>query len=125
MTVWDDLQQREQEQTAAIRALIGDQADKIAAEHNFGEPSAAKRGRNPRFPYVPVIKITNEREFVHTRQLKGLAYETREQAVDRARRAIAGYRIKLADDLCKPRLRAMREQYGLPRDPLETKDPAS
>lgn len=115
MSAYERLQAREVKRTAAIRALIGDRVDLIAAAEDFGVPSAAKRGRNPRWPFVPVVKFESGR----TQQLRGLAYSTREDAVARAERQIDARRQQLARDLCRPNMRALREQHGLPRDPLE------
>lgn len=114
----DQMAERERTRTEAIRARFGETIDQIATSHDFGEASAAKRGRNPRFPYVPVIK---HRAFGghRTTQLRGLAYADRAAAVRRAQAAIDQSRRKLADDLCNPRHRALREQFGLPRCPLD------
>lgn len=118
VSVWDELQEREAAQAAEIRSLLGDQVDRIAASVNFGEATASKRGRTAARPYVPVIRHTSPNSKTTTTQLRGLAYPTREEALERARKEIAGYRARLAKDLCSPRKRAMREKYGLPRDPL-------
>lgn len=83
-----------------------------AANADLGSPTAAKRGRNPRWPYVPVLTLAGGR----TQQLRGLAYATREEAVGRAEREIAAMRASLARRLLVPRHRALREQFGLPRE---------
>lgn len=113
MSVLDDMAAREAQRTRAIRDALGDRIDEVVAAQDFGQASASKRGRNPRWPYVPVIKFETGR----TQQLRGLAYATRTEAVDRAQREIDAWRRKMAADLCRPNLRAFREQYGLPRDP--------
>jgi hypothetical protein len=57
------------------------------------KPSAAKRGRDPRFPYVPVIihdgVLSDGRHHHHTEQVRGFAYATREEALAMARITIA------------------------------------
>lgn len=64
-----------------------ERVDRVAAEADFGTAGAVKRGRNPQFPYVPIIKW-DLNGAPRTTQLKGLAYEDRQKAVDRAQRQI-------------------------------------
>lgn len=124
MSVWDELQAREKSRAEAIRELLGDRIDEIAAGRDFGAASAAKRGRNPNRPYVPIIKLRSDGSQLggygsaRTRQLKGLAYAERAEAVARAQAQIDERRRCFAAQLCRPNERALREQYGLPRDPL-------
>lgn len=124
MSVWDELQDREKAQTEAIRDILGARIDEIVAARDFGAPSAAKRGRNPKYPYVPIIKLRSDGSQLgsygsaRTRQLKGLAYAERDEAVICARIQIEEYRRRFAADLCRPNARALREYYGLPREPL-------
>lgn len=123
MSVLDELKSREEGRTAAIRAALGDALDAVVRARDFGSPSAAKRGRNPKYPYVPIIKLRSDGGQLggygsaRTRQLRGLAFATREEAVARAQRQIDAARAQFANDLCKPNYRAFREQYGLPRVP--------
>ncbi len=98
-----------------VRAAIGDQIDAIVADHDFGIPAAVKRGRNARYPYVPVIRHVGGYR-PRTEQLLGLAYATRTDAITAAERAIDRRRAKLAYDLAEPCMRALREQSGLPRE---------
>lgn len=86
-------------------------ANAIALTLDYGQPSAAKRGRNPNFPYVPVIDFGSR-----TEQVRGLAYVTREEAVNSAFATIMARRNDLRQKLMEPRYRALREQHGLPRD---------
>lgn len=84
-----------------------------------GTPSAAKRGRNPNWPYVPIIDHGEQSIGVYrtrTRQLRGKAFETRAEAVAYAESAIQESRRKLAARLIDPRERALRESVGLPRE---------
>jgi hypothetical protein len=124
MSVWDELHAREKAQTEAIREVLGDRIDEVVAKRDFGAPSAAKRGRNPKYPYVPTVKLRSDGSQLggygsaRTRQLTGLAYAARDEAVTRAQTQIDEYRRRFAVDLCRPNARALREQYGLPRDPL-------
>lgn len=86
---------------------------------DLGKASAAKRGRNPRWPYVPIIDY-GPQEFgvhaVHTQQIKGKAFATRDEAVAYAQRVIDHQRALLAKHLALPGYRALREQHGLPRE---------
>lgn len=122
-SVWDEMQARDAAHTVAIRKALGDAVESVVAARDFGAAAAAKRGRNPKFPYVPVIKLRSDGSQLggygsaRTRQLKGLAYATREEAIARAQRQIDSAKRQFADDLCKPNRQALREYYGLPRDP--------
>ena len=96
----------------------------IAVEHvvaafPFGEASAAKRGRSSTFPYVPVIDYGPQTTGVHrtrTKQLRGVAFKSRQDALDYAVAFIARARDNFREQLCTSRLRALREQHGLPRE---------
>jgi hypothetical protein len=91
--------------------------ERVAAEADFGQPSARKGGRDPRWPYVPIVKLTTYGlNAAETSQVRGLAYATREEAVAAAARHIAAQRADLAAKLVEPRHRALRESYGLPRE---------
>lgn len=93
--------------------------EQIAAEFDFGKPSAAKRGRRKEWPYVPIIDYGRQTCSVHmtrTLQLKGVAYATREEAVERAAKHIEANRIELVRKLRDPRWRALRLQHGLPQE---------
>lgn len=91
--------------------------EQIVAAKDFGQASARKSGRNPAWPYVPVVIHTDEcgrRSVINP--VRGLAYATRAEAVERAERSIAFWRADLAEKLANPRHRAQRESYGLPRE---------
>ncbi len=93
-----------------VGSVAGD-IERVVNEQPFGTPIAVKRGRRQEWPYVPIID-----HGTHTEQLRGLAYETRAQAVDIARRSIEARRSEFRRKLYEPRYRALREQYGLPRE---------
>lgn len=77
---------------------------------------AVKRGRNPAFPYVPVYRFA-DRGFGQTTQIRGRAYETREQAIRMAERQIERFKQHARDTLRHPSQgRALRQQHGLPRE---------
>ena len=92
--------------------------DAAVAAANFGTAAAVKRGRNPKLPYVPVIAWATDRwvQGECTRQLKGLAYATREEAIRAAQGHIDASREELRRRLAVPNLRALRQSYGLPRE---------
>lgn len=73
--------------------------------------SARKGGRDPRWPWVPVIRRGD-----HTAQVKGMAFATRDEAVDYAQLVLDAEAASLARKLADPRYRALREQHGLPRE---------
>jgi hypothetical protein len=88
----------------------------VVASVNFGEATAVKRGRNPKWPYVPVIATTDEFGVTRTSQVLRVAYATRDEAVARAENKIAKERASLAKKLAERQYRALREHYGLPRE---------
>lgn len=93
--------------------------EQIAAEFDFGKPSAAKRGRRKEWPFVPVIDYGKQPIGVHrtrTMQLRDLAFATREEAVRRAAKYIEANRVELARKLRDSRWRALRLQHGLPQE---------
>lgn len=85
--------------------------------HADQRAGAVKRGRNPRWPYVPVITYLNADGTPHrTEQVRGKAFATGEEATAHARRTINTRIDSLAARLALPNHRALREHYGLPRD---------
>jgi hypothetical protein len=91
----------------------------VVCKANFGKPSAAKRGRWKDLPYVPIVDYGPQKIGVHatrTKQLIGLAFATRAEAVASAESYIARERAMLAQHLAEPRYRALRLQYGLPQE---------
>lgn len=90
----------------------------LAKHGTFGIATAAKRGRNPKFPYVPIVDLrTGEmKQHGHTSQIMGKAYATREAAIARAQRGIDAGRAAFIGHLNDPRWRALRRQYGLPEE---------
>jgi hypothetical protein len=96
----------------------------IAVEHivtalDFGKPTAVKRGRNPQYPYVPVIdhgEVKIGRHMTRSEQIKGYAFPSRELAVEHAGKVISARRTSLVARLKEPHLRALRQSYGLPAE---------
>ncbi len=86
------------------------------AAADFGTPSARKAGRNPRWPYQPVVVTTGIDGGTRTTIIPKRAFATREEAVAFAARHIDAGRDSLARSLADPSCRALREQHGLPRD---------
>lgn len=85
----------------------------------FGEPTARKTGRNPKWPYVPVIAynvVPGGPLVPRTHVLVKRAFATRAEAVDYAAAVIARMRASHVAQLAEPRHRALREQYGFPRE---------
>lgn len=78
---------------------------------------AAKRGRRPEWPYVPIIDHGEQVTGVHrtrTEQIKGKAFASREEAVAYAERVIESRRLYYARRLADPRERALRQHLGMP-----------
>lgn len=98
-----------------LRAAIDAAIERDEADGLFGRPTAAKRGRKSTLPFVPVVDYTHPSGRQHTKQLLGLAYATREEAVARAQRQIDANRAELRKQLAQPNLRALRQSKGLPR----------
>ena len=91
----------------------------VVAQQDFGAPTAVKRGRNPKWPYVPVIHHASDTRACstgRTEQIRRRAFVTREEAIECARRVIARRREFFTKQLFTPRLRALRKQYGLPSE---------
>lgn len=87
---------------------------------NFGTATAAKRGRNPALPYVPVIDYTEQTAGsftrTHTEQILGRAYADRDEAVACAQRVIDNTIAAYAAKLTERGARSLREFEGLPRE---------
>jgi hypothetical protein len=88
----------------------------VEAAYSGERGSARKTGRNPKWPYVPVIEcgvadVTGYRKW---RQVMGIACATREEAVARAERRLEAERSGLADRLANPRNRSLRRFYDVP-----------
>lgn len=98
----------------------GDAVTEVVAGTDFGKASARKSGRDPRWPFVPIIdwseRLEREGGFQRTEQVLGLAYETRAEAVAAAQAMIDKRRAAMDADLRDPRKWALREWHGLPRD---------
>lgn len=97
---------------------ISARIEAVVAAQDYGRPSAVKRGRNPAFPYVPVlVKAPHGAHASRTENpCQGVAFATREEAVARCEVWIAAARSSLRSRLAEPRHRALREQHGLPRE---------
>ena len=91
---------------------LDDAVAAVVAIADLGIAVARKTGRNPRWPYVPVILDTDGRQ----RQIRGLAYATRQEAVAAAQRSLNAARDDLATKLRTPRYRALRRHHGLPEE---------
>jgi hypothetical protein len=95
-----------------------DQLACTCAPDAFGVATAAKRGRNPQSPHVPIINHdpAGTRWKAHTEQILKRAYADRQDAIDCAQRAIDYRRAMHVRDLNEYRNRATREAEGLPRE---------
>lgn len=106
--------------TAPLTTTDGDTVSTLIAAAvaavDFGTPTARKAGRNPRFPYVPVIAYVDSTGAPRTKQLLARAFTSRDEAVACAATHIDRARAALAADLADPRKRALRQHHGLPRD---------
>ena len=91
-----------------------------AAAADLGIPASRKSGRNPRWPYVPVVVTTDEAGVTRTAIIRKRAFATSAEAVEYATRHIDSLRSSLARRLADPRLRALRELHGLPRNLTDT-----
>ena len=97
---------------------IAQLAERTAAGADLGQPGARKSGRDPRWPYVPLVQYTgtvvSPKPFVS--QIPRRAFATRAQALAYAYDHIERHRAELARKLADPRYGALRQQYGLPRE---------
>jgi len=79
---------------------------------DWGTPGAVKRGNDPRWPYVGIIKLNGR-----TRNPLGRrAYATREEAIAAVKAHIEHLKATEREKLAEPRYRALRETYGLPSE---------
>ena len=101
---------------ATMEANMQERIDAIAAEFPIGSPSAVKRGRNPEWPYIALITGYLGVEHATHNPMGRRAYATREEAIAAATRYIAFFRADLRAKLANPRMRALREQHGLPSE---------
>lgn len=90
--------------------------DEAVAKAVLVTPTAAKRGKSPRWPYVPVIKLNHSIGRAKTQQIKGRAFGTRDAAIDCAARHVERLKERYRQDFLTPRYRALRVQYGLPAE---------
>lgn len=92
------------------------QVDELMNKMDLGAASAAKRGRNPAFPYVPIIKHSSEFRDRTTNPTRRAAFATREEAVAVAQRHIDAQREAMRAKLKRPETRAWRKALGLPEN---------
>ncbi len=104
--------------TKAHVETLDEAIDRVVASSDFGVASAAKRGRNPKFPYVPIVKFNDggPSGIGHTSQVLAKAFVTRDEAIAHAQKVIDAERRAFARRLAMPNHRAEREHYGLPRE---------
>lgn len=88
------------------------------ANQTFGVARARKRGRNPRWPYVPVVfhPEPGRPDAGYEKQILGNAYATREEALACAELHIDTARHGFRYRLQQPKYRALRGQWGLPQE---------
>lgn len=99
--------------------------DEAVQECFAGHVAAARKaGRNPRYPYVPIIKTPDT--FVPGKlreaQIRGRAHATRDAALACAENQIDRFRKNMREKLSDPTYRVYREQWGVPDS--ECTDPA-
>lgn len=88
--------------------------DEIAANFPIGKAGAVKRGRNPHWPYIAVLKDYLGTEGSTHNPFGRVAFATREEALARVDQHIAKWRAIFRDHLMNPRFRGLRSQHGLP-----------
>lgn len=93
----------------------------IAAAIDAHQPpqwgDARRAGRNPNYPYIPIVVTSHDNGWNRTTAvIRGYAFATRDEAVQFARDTVHHRRQKLIDQLLKPNQRAHRTRYGLPAD---------
>lgn len=105
---------------ADFLAVLDEQVDRelerriraVADAVDFGTPGYRRRGRNPRFPFVPVRNLADGRES----QVQARAFADAGDALVCAAEHIDALREALVDKLGDHRHRAVREHHGLPRE---------
>lgn len=99
-----------------MKCDIMGQISAIAEAFPIGRAQAVKRGRNPVWPYIAVVVDYLGKSGATHNPLGRRAFATRDEAVAAADHYIMQFREGLRIRLADPRWRALREQYGLPRD---------
>ena len=89
-----------------------EQVETVIAGIVWPTPTAAKRGRNASFPWVPIRKYSDA-GLHQTSQIKGKAFATRDEAVEFASLMVEREKESLRMKLLKPQHRALRLQHGL------------
>jgi hypothetical protein len=104
---------REEFETAVDAVMARREADQT-----FGIAGARKRGRNPRWPYVPVVfhPTPGRPGAGYEQQVLGNAYATREEALACAELHIATWRHGFRYRLMQSNYRALRSHWGLPQE---------
>jgi hypothetical protein len=87
----------------------------VNAAYGHYRADAVKRGRNPAYPHVPIYRYNGPGR-AQTKQLQGRAYAERADAINCAQRYIDLLKDQMRDRLQHPGSRALREQWGLPRE---------
>lgn len=79
---------------------------------------ARKRGRDSRFPYVPVLRYPAPAGGGkgYEKQIRARAFVTADAAVAHGERVVRRQREVMVRDLLDPAKRALREHHGLPRE---------
>lgn len=108
----------------------------VESTYQYHLADAQRRGRNPKWPHVPVIleprydpdrideiiaangKLDRRLDY-RQRQLRGVAFATREEALDYARQRLNRDRTNMITQISHPtKGRAWRTHLGMPRDLL-------
>jgi len=91
---------------------FAEQVEETLAAQHWPEPSAVKRGRNPLFPYVPVLIYVGRT----TNPARGRAFPDRASAIAFAQQCLDANKDRLRRAFNDPRCRATRRHYGLPEE---------
>lgn len=90
---------------------LDEQIKAVLDRMDFGTATAAKRGRDPAWPYVPIIQYAK-----FTKQVRNRAFTTRQAAIDCAQGVVDKARETAGTQFKTPRYRAFRQQWGLPTE---------
>lgn len=104
------------QERAHARPELFDMFLAAVVERDTFTASAAKRGRNAKFPYVPVLKLNLGSIAKTQNPARGLAFATREEAIACAQKCIDDSNVRMALQMTIQRHRASREDYGFARE---------
>lgn len=97
---------------------------RVVEAESWGTATHRRSGRNPKWPFVAIIRVDPREAYgQQTETVRGYAFATAAEADAMAQEVIDGRKASFRRQLERPNMRALREHYGLPRDPPPAREP--